>query len=75
MFKKIVISVVVVVALILSLYFYSGAKKDPSKLPPPETASGEASMYMPKKEAKEKLNNNVRVTGPVLVTPDKKEEK
>lgn len=75
MIKKIFLSVLVAAALTLSIYLYSVAKKEPAKLPPPETASGGASMYMPNKKAKEKLDNNVRVTGPVWVTPDKKEEK
>jgi hypothetical protein len=75
MLKKAIILVLVIVAVTFLVYLRSSAKKDISRLPPPETASGEVSAYLPEKEAKGKLDANVRVTGPVWVSPEKKTEK
>jgi len=75
MVKKIVVIVLIAAAAILSLYLYSSAKKDASRMPPPETASGESSAYMPEQASRGNLDNKVRVTGPVWVTPEEKAEK
>ena len=68
--NKVIITLVLILMIVLAFYLYSIAKKDASKLPPPETASGAASEYLPQKE-EEKTNTNVRATGPVWMAPEK----
>jgi len=75
MLKKTILVLLFAAAAILAVYFYSSAKKDISKLPPPETASGDASVYMPEGEGKQKMDANVRVSGPVWVSPEDKQRK
>jgi len=60
------------------LYGTSFAQKTESKAPPKDIATQESSAYTPEDKPKDKLDKDVRVTGPVWINPldeDKEKDK